>query len=202
MGLWLRICWLVFLCLPASLHTTQEKFSKFMSTQWRDQVKSQMNVYCLTLALPCQRSQCPRPMGVAKPSCDKAQRDSKPLLFSEWECWVCAENVSGSFLPALCPDVDILKTPLRQRYLLPRLAKSAFLFSCIYQPCCLVYLYAIYPPPCSLNKINALSFPGAAASPSESTVHLITAFLCFRVYTPFPQDLNLGCKHARTWQPN
>lgn len=112
-----------------------------------------------------------------------------------------AENVSGSFLPAVCPDVDILKTALRQRFLLPILAKSAFLFSCIYLPCCLVYLYTITLPLCSLNKKNARSFPGAAASPSESTAHRIPAFLCLRVYTPFPRDLQSGtpaCKDIAT----
>ena len=166
-----------------------------MSTQWRNQVKSQMNVYCLTLAWPCQRSQCPKPMGVAKASCDKAQRDSKPLLCSEWEYWVCAENVSGSFLPSwrLLSGRD---------FSYQRLAKSAFLFSCIYQPCCFVYLYAITLPPCSLSKINAVSFPSAAASPSESTVHWIAAFLCLCMILHSLMTANLGHQHARTWQPN
>lgn len=112
-----------------------------MITQWRDQVKSWVNVYFLTLAWPCQRPQCLKPMKVATPSHGKAQRDGKPFLCVKWECRVCAENVSGIFLPAFCSDVYTLKTTLLQRFFLPRLAKSA-------------YLYAITLPPCSLYKRN------------------------------------------------
>lgn len=94
-------------------------------------------------------------------------------------------------LPVL--HVYCLKTPPLQRLLLSRLAKPASLFRCMQQPCVLV----------QQGIIKMLNFLDAEASPLDSSVHPIPAFLLVSLsflYSLTAPVMWKPVSHARTWQ--